>query len=146
MHHSASNPNTTNMPNQEVVLLAKKLLKELENGVQPTGKRVFKDAFSTPYVKNVLMLVFSELAEGHAVSVVPSFDELSTQEAADMLNVSRPYLITLLESGKIPFRKVGTKRRVLTEDVLRYKKAIDDQRLKTLDELAQQAQELDLGY
>ena len=72
--------------------------------------------------------------------------ELSTQEAADILNVSRPYLVNLLESGKIPFRKVGLRRRILAADVMTYKKHIDQERYQTLAELAAQAQELKMGY
>ena len=59
---------------------------------------------------------------------------------------SRPYLINLLNDGKIPFRKIGTKRRILAKDVLRYKTSIDKKRLKALEALTKQAQELDMGY
>ena len=72
--------------------------------------------------------------------------ELTTQEAADILNVSRPYLVKLLESGKIPYWKVGKRGRVLNQDVLNYKNQIDSQRMQTLLELAAQAQELKMGY
>ena len=71
---------------------------------------------------------------------------LTIQEAATLLNVSRPYFINLLQEGKIPFRKFGTKRRILAKDVLRYKTSIDKKRLKALEVLAKQAQELDMGY
>lgn len=94
----------------------------------------------------LLVEILAQMAEGNAVSIVPIKKEITTQEAADILNVSRPYFVKLLEDGKIPYRKVGTRRRVLTTDVLDYKNRIDTQRMQTLMELAAQAQELNMGY
>lgn len=94
----------------------------------------------------LLVETLAQMAQGNAVSLVPIKKELSTSEAADLLNVSRPYLVDLLESGKIPFRKIGPRRRVLLEDVMAYKNQIDAQREQTLAELVAQAQELNLGY
>ncbi len=95
---------------------------------------------------NLLVEILAQMAEGNAVSIVPIKKELTTQEAADILQVSRPYLVELLESGEIPYRKVGTRRRILTQDVINYKNRIDAARMQTLEELAAQAQELNMGY
>ncbi len=95
---------------------------------------------------NLLVEILVQMAEGNAVSIVPIKKELTTQEAADILQVSRPYLVGLLQSGKIPYWKVGTRRRVLTQDIINYKNRIDAARMQTLEELAAQAQELDMGY
>ena len=86
------------------------------------------------------------MAEGNAVSVIPIRAELTTQEAAELLNVSRPHLVSLVESNEIPYRKVGSHRRILAKDVLAYKAKIDEERLKTLAELSEQAQKLKMGY
>ena len=72
--------------------------------------------------------------------------ELTTQQAADFLHVSRPYFVKLLDQGKIPHRKVGVRRWVRLEDVLRYMDATSDAASKALEELIEQAQELNMGY
>jgi excisionase family DNA binding protein len=88
----------------------------------------------------------SEIGQGNAVAITSVHAEMTSQEAAELLNVSRPFLVQLLEKGEIPFRKVGTHRRVRYEDVMSYKKSIDSKRLNALEELAAQAQELGMGY
>jgi len=94
----------------------------------------------------LLLSVLSEMARGNAVSLIPLHAEMSTQEAADILNVSRPYVVGLLEKGAIPFRKVGVQRRVLFSDLMDYKARCDSDRRMALDALARQAQDLRLGY
>jgi excisionase family DNA binding protein len=112
--------------------------------LEENGKEQILEIPSTAY--QLLIDVLSQMARGNAVTLIPIHAELTTQEAADLLNVSRPYLIKLLESNKIPFHKVGRHRRIRFEDLMNYKIQIDNDRMEALDELAAQAQELNMGY
>ncbi len=94
----------------------------------------------------LLVDVLSELAEGNAVKVVPIHAELTTQEAADMLNVSRPHLVKLLESGALAFHKTGKHRRIRFADLMVFKTEQDRASAQAMEALAKQAQELQLGY
>jgi len=95
-------------------------------------------------VFRVLRQIIYHMMRGRAISVVPINKELTTQEAADILNVSRPYFVKLLEEGTIPFSEVGTHRRVRLSDLLAYKKVRDEKRRKGLAELTALSQELGL--
>lgn len=94
----------------------------------------------------MLMDVLGELAAGNAVQVVPVHAELTTQEAANIMNVSRPHMVKLLEEGQLPYHKTGRHRRILFADLMEYKKKRDADSLVAMQELAAQAQELGLGY
>lgn len=98
------------------------------------------------HVLQILLDVLSEMSKGNAISLIPHHQELSTQEAANLLNVSRPFLVGLLEKGDIPFRKVGAHRRVLLRDILGYKENTDRQRVQALDDLAALSQDEEMGY
>ena len=94
----------------------------------------------------VLLEALNAIAGGHSVMLVPIETELTTQQAAEMLNVSRPFLIGLLESGEIPHRRVGRYRRIKRQDILEYQARRADRRKEIMEELASQAQELNMGY
>lgn len=95
---------------------------------------------------DLLFYILNNMAEGKSISLVPSDSEITTQQAADMLNVSRPHIVKLLEDGIIPHKKVGSHRRILLEDLIEYDRKLKEQRDASLKFLAEQAQDLKLGY
>src|SRR5713226_8238966 len=93
-------------------------------------------------VVRMLVRILEEMASGNTVTLIPVRAELTTQEAADMLNISRPSLIQLLDEGKIDYRRVGTHRRVRFEALMKYKRKAEAARRAALAELAAYDQEL----
>ncbi|TFI51685.1 helix-turn-helix domain-containing protein [Mastigocladus laminosus UU774] len=94
----------------------------------------------------LLVDILEAMAAGRGVTIIPENAELTTVQAAELLNVSRPFLIKLLSEGTIPYRRVGKHRRIKMEDVMAYKTAIDEERMAILDQLTREAQEQDMGY
>jgi excisionase family DNA binding protein len=108
--------------------------------IGPTGEEV-----ELPEVVfKLLQQTISYLAQGKAVKLIPVGMELTTQEAADLLNVSRPHLVKLIDEGKIPCKKVGTHRRIRFQDLMEYKAQQDREQRRLLAELAQFSQDLGL--
>lgn len=119
----------------------------IELSVHPKGGDKEVTAIPIPVAAYRLLLqILADMAEGNAVTVIPLHREMTTQEAADFLEMSRPSLIKLLDQGEIGFRKVGKHRRIRFLDVAGYKERSMADRHAALDELAQQAQELGMGY
>lgn len=129
---------------KELAALFPKMEKDFQMVVK-VGKREAKITFPFSAIK-LLLQILTQMAEGNAVTLIPIHAELTTQEAANLLNVSRPFLIKLLEKKEIPFHKVGSHRRIRFIDLLHYKAQADEVSQKALDDLVKQAQELDMGY
>ena len=140
------------LPSEAESILAKETSRVLSARVQkadplqlrmlddPTGGTVKLPATAV----RMLIHILEEMARGNAVTLIPVHAELTTQEAADMLNISRPSLIQLLDEGKIEYRRVGTHRRVRFEALMGYKRRADAERRAVLAELASYDQELGL--
>ena len=119
-------------------------------GQSPTARlRVIdgQDAIEVPVAAlRMLVDILANMAEGNAISLVPIHAELTTQQAADFLGVSRPHLVGLVDKGEIPHHKVGTHRRIFFRDLLAYRKERMGQSKAALEALAEQAQKLGMGY
>jgi excisionase family DNA binding protein len=141
-------------PSDEDVLLARASSSKLSRFKGDTGAvtvtvaqdRNAEEVTIPAIAFRMLGAILDELAQGHSIALNAIDRLISTQRAADVLNVSRPYLVKLLESGQIPFTKVGTHRRVRLADVLEYKARMDTRADKAYGELVAQAQELGMGY
>ncbi len=90
--------------------------------------------------------ILKEMAKGNAITLVPTDAMLTTQEAAEILNVSRPFLVHLLELGRIPYQRLGSHRRVRFVDLMTFKTKADEGREAAMRQLTEEAQELKLGY
>jgi excisionase family DNA binding protein len=108
--------------------------------VGPDGESIVLPASAFEALKAVV----TGMAQGMAMTLIPSGHELTTQQAADLLRISRPSVIRLLEDGAIPFHKVGTHRRIDVEDLLRYRAERNEQRRAALRELTEISDEI--GY
>ena len=95
-------------------------------------------------VYDLLLKIVGGLQEGKAISVVPVTQDLTTQEAAEFLGVSRPFFVKLLKENELPFHLIGTHRRVYLKDLLDYKHRRDHQRREALDTMAREADEAGL--
>lgn len=147
---------TQEMPSPEVVSEAQAALRQLAPLAAPArsapevrivGEAGSEQAVVVPRQAFELFLeILGQMANGNAVTILPVHAELTTQQAADLLNVSRPHLVRLLEERAIPFRRVGAHRRVRAADVLAYKRKDEVRRREVLDALAAEAQQNALGY
>jgi len=155
MQMTNSTKKSVSIPTHKEIRQAEESSKKLAAYIQATQKPGFQllkkgkeqeTVLIPASALRLLVVILTQMAKGNAVTLIPVHAELTTQEAADLLNVSRPFLVNLLEEGKIPFKRVGTRRRVLAKDVLRYKEEIDKKRLKVLEELANEAQKHNMGY
>jgi excisionase family DNA binding protein len=110
--------------------------------IGPTGQEI---ELPDP-IFEALTAIVEALREGNGVSVIPVHHLLTTNEAADLLNISRPFLVRLLDEGAIPFERVGTHRRLRLGDVLAFRLQREEQRRDALSKLVRQAEDLGLPY
>lgn len=111
-----------------------------------TGDVAERDVTLPPELMPLVLDALKHLALGQAVSVVPAREEISSQQAADLLGVSRPFLVRLLDEGRLPSRKVGVRRRVRMKDLLAFKQNEYAYRSALLDALAVEGQAIDADY
>lgn len=139
---------TRRLPTSEEIDNAAEAATALANACAKDGTLEIKGMDSksvrlAPAIANLMIELLGHLTRGDMVTLVPTGAELTTQEAADILNVSRHYLSELLKEGKIPCSELGTHRRINFNDLIQYKKERDSDRSAALAELAQFGQEFD---
>lgn len=141
------------IPSKEDALLAGKALESLSKLMEGQRRIIplaslskFKELGVPIGIFELILELLNQAAQGHSVTIIPSNKEFTTQEAADLLNVSRPFVIKLLEEGKIPFHKVGAHRRIKAQDLMTHRRASEEESLKAFQELAKLSQKMGLGY
>lgn len=143
---------TTPPPSEEerkIAAESSRLLAAIIGSGKAARIRVVKDdqEITVPVsAMRMLVDILAHMAEGETMTLIPQNAELTTQQAADFLNVSRPYFVKCLEEGRLAFHKVGSHRRVYFRDLVAYKEQSMAETRKALDELSAQAQELNMGY
>jgi len=142
----------TRLPTKEEIASAKAYSRELARYSDKDRVHVrlgadgqsSEDLVLPGHLVELMLRVATEVSMGHGVNILPIHAELTTQQAANLLNISRPYLVSLLEDDAIPHRKVGSHRRVLASDVLTFQGEQRQARAEALDEMAALSEEMDL--
>lgn len=145
-------PNEPTIPSPEEALLARQVSHALEGHHAGYALRVLVAGSGQdiaplelpPVAIELLMEILRQTADGNVVSLTPVKREITTQQAADLLNVSRPFVVGLIEKGTLPVRMVGTHRRLLLSDVLAYKAETKARSLAALQEMVALSQEMGL--
>lgn len=138
-------PELLERPSDDVVKAADEALHELKSEEAQVFLLVGEKKLQLdPYIANLLVEVFEQLSEGKPVSILPHNAEMTTRQAASILNVSRPYVSKLLKEGKMDFEMRGTHRRIRLEEVMRYKQEQGVRRRAALDRMTEIAEDLDL--
>lgn len=141
------------IPNSDEVDMARasaavltKLLQDLPNDHRASIRMGGQDLIVPRQAVELLKDILAGMSAGKIINIVPMAMELTTQQAADFLNVSRPYLIGLLEQGALNHTLVGTHRRIRFDDLLAYKEKMAINSKAAMDELMKLSQELGIGY
>jgi len=147
---------STRIPSPHEAALAKLCSQELAGVLETNGEGqsfTFKDKSGDTHditlpkaALELFIEVLTQLGNGNIVQIAPIHAELTTQQAANILNMSRPTFIKLLDEGIIPFSRSGNRRKVSYADVSEYKENLQQQRIESLDSLSELDQELDMGY
>ena len=148
--------NMTTLPNAEQIAMARLGSQELSAVIESNGEAQqisvidkqgqSHDVTLPSSVLKMMIEVLTQLGQGNSVNITPIHAEMTTQQGADFLNMSRPTFIKLLDSREISFTRVGNRRKVPFSAVIKYKQQLEIQRLSTLDELSRLDQELGMGY
>lgn len=139
-----SPPNGSNVEEIETIKQLKKLISKAENKELQISTSNGESIALPNSVTDIFRTVINVIAQGKGISLIPVAEEVTTTQGAEILNISRPYLMRLIENGEIPYHQVGTHKRINLQDLLEYKKIRDTKRKKGLQKLTELSQELGL--